>query len=214
MKRKIKYVALAVILLLGGLCFYMEMNFPDDKIVEADMTKEELLREMPEIAISKEELEMGNAVLALSEVQELVKQAGGEGISISQEETKRVLSQCIDESRLTGRLVIYEGDIFFGFDGTDGNGYAYRFSVDGSEPMKKTIIVKEEKNGRVVAKAGYFNENEEISKLTVERDWFAWLRELLKNGYRDNEFFEFRREMRERRKEDAAWKKEESFIRT
>lgn len=132
MKKKIGCIVPAVILLLVGFCLYMEYNFSHYKFTEPNLTNEEILQEMPEIVISEEELKMGKEVLALPEVQEVIKQSEAEGDDmtfLSEKETKRLLAKYAEKGQPAGELLVIEGRIHFVFDVTEEKELAIAFAL-------------------------------------------------------------------------------------
>ncbi|MBQ6948443.1 MAG: hypothetical protein IJN41_02040 [Firmicutes bacterium] len=70
MKKKLLIVFCIVILVIAGFCLYMETHFSMSTVVDVGLSEEKILREMPEIAITENDLAMAEELFAAPEVQE------------------------------------------------------------------------------------------------------------------------------------------------
>ena len=61
MKKKIIWVLLAVLVVIGGYCLYMEYHFDASTVVTTNLSAEQIRSEMPDIAFTEEEGTRGRA---------------------------------------------------------------------------------------------------------------------------------------------------------
>ena len=78
--KKITWIEIVVVLALVAGWFYMEKTESLTIFVKEDMTKEEILAEMPEIAVTEQDEKLEHYVMGLPEVQELLSQPAGGSI--------------------------------------------------------------------------------------------------------------------------------------
>ena len=88
--KKQTWIEIIVIVALAAGWFYMEKTESLTVFVKEDMTKEEILAEMPEIAVTEQDEKLEDYVMGLPEVQELLSQP--DGGSIPNEKKEALLS--------------------------------------------------------------------------------------------------------------------------
>ena len=84
--KKQTWIEILVIAALAAGWFYMEKTESLTIFVKEDMTKEEILAEMPEIAVTEQDEKLEDYVMGLPEVQELLSQPAGGSIPNEKEE--------------------------------------------------------------------------------------------------------------------------------
>ena len=84
--KKQTWIEILVIAALAAGWFYMEKTESLTIFVKEEMTKEEILAEMPEIAITEQDEKLEDYVMGLPEVQELLAQPEGGSIPYEKEE--------------------------------------------------------------------------------------------------------------------------------
>ena len=108
--KKQTWIEILVIAALAAGWFYMEKTESLTVFVKEDMTKEEILAEMPEIAVTEQDEALEDYVMGLPEVQELLAQP--DGGSIPNEKEAALLSD-----------FLVEGDLLAGFNVVDHEVY-------------------------------------------------------------------------------------------
>ena len=192
MKKIMKYIIFAVIILLIGGCVYMESKFSMTQWIKKDLSQEQILKECPEIAITENDHILAKEILGLQEVQMMIEQSreNNKMIYISDEEAEALLTDLIEDGWTMLELACMDNRVSLSWikDG-DKNVY-YTFFADGQYSTQKTIGLYERHfNGTSSVETIYGNFNGVIEKNISERQWFYWLTELIENGYNGNVFF-------------------------
>ena len=178
MKNKIIKVLCVILIFCFCFCIYMERNYSRKHFVEADMTEEEILAEMPEIASSEEDYALEAYILSLPEVQELLENAEEEefGAAFPYEESEVLLADWIPEGWKVMELAAQENRIYVSFINEGVCSRYYSFSPDGSYPMQKTVgIYGKTWRNLIEYKSVYQNANGEITKYVDKNEWFSWV---------------------------------------
>ena len=79
MKKKIILSVLIIALLLTGFCLYMDTHYVVTVLEDVEMTEDEILKEMPEIAMTEADLALKEYVMALPEVKTILAQGESAG---------------------------------------------------------------------------------------------------------------------------------------
>lgn len=177
-KDKIIKVLCVILIFCFCFCIYMERNYSRVRFVEADMTEEEILAEMPEIAISEEDYALEAYILSLPEVQELLENAEEEefGAAFPNEESEVLLADWIPEGWKVMELAAKDNRMYVSFINEGVCSRYYSFSSDGSYPMQKTVgIYRKTWRNLIECKSVYQNTNGEITKYVDKNEWFSWV---------------------------------------
>lgn len=178
-KRALAAVLAAVI--LAGCILYMESHFGVSTLEDMNLSSEQILREMPEIKITQEDIAMGKALLSADEVKEAFQRVGGSeswrGFPIPQDKAAELLEDWIPEGYEVLELTASSHQSLYVSFVKDGQERIYYiFFVDDLYPPIKTIGVY----GRTLfdedaCKAIYENHGGVISKSKFKHLWLAWL---------------------------------------
>jgi len=180
LKQKLRIAAAVVLLIAAGCCLYMETHFTMSTMVETGLSEEKILREMPDIAITEQDLTMVEELFAAQEVQEAfaaLEQSGELGRPVSNAEF--LLADWIPQGYEILELAVSDHkSLYVSFVKEDEQSIYYTFFADGSYPPQKSIGIY----GKTLfhendCKAIYQNLNGEITKLKYRHIWFAWLTE-------------------------------------
>jgi len=179
MKKKLLIVFCIVILVLAGFCLYMETHFSMSTVVDVGLSEEKILREMPEIAITEDDLAMAEELFAAPEVQEAfaaLEESGELGRPVSNADF--LLADWTPEGFAIMELAVSDHQsLYVSFLKEDETQSVYYiFFEDGVYPPQKSIGVY----GRTLfqddaCKAIYQNSNGEITKMKHKHIWFYWL---------------------------------------
>ena len=184
MKKRI-WIPIVILVLLAAFELTMEQRYSIDSIdsVEpTDTTDEEILAEMPEIAISEEDHALEAYVLALPQVQEMLARTSvQDGNSALKSETlpltdaAPLLSDWTQSGWSLSELATICSMVYVTF--TEDNGQTrciYTFSPDGKTPMNKTVGVSPDGHSWHTTFL-YENRGGELTKYASRHQWFAWL---------------------------------------
>lgn len=174
MKKKFILPILLVVLLVIAFCYYKYSHNATWQLVEIEMTDDEILKEMPDIALTEADHALENFVVALPEVQEAVKKSSNsESIEvISSKELASLLQEWISPDRTVTELTVSGNAIFLGFNEGEYKKVYYTFSADGSYQMRKTIGIYEKSDDEIKCKALYETDSEKYKKYVNKRKWF------------------------------------------
>lgn len=181
MKKRIWIPIAIVVLLLVAFELTMEHRYSVDAIVPVDMTDEEILAEMPDIAITEEDHALEAYVLALPQVQEMLVRAGGdseEAETMTQAEVQPVLAGWTQSGWSATELCAFQGVVYVSFREDSGETMCiYTFFPDQTSPMHKTIGVYAGGDAASESNfsAAYENRGGTLSKLVPKHQWFAWI---------------------------------------
>lgn len=183
MKKKLLIAAAVVLLIAVLFCLYMETHFTMSTMVETGLSEKKILREMPDIAITEQDLAMAEELFAAPAVQEAflsLEESGELGCPVSN--AAFLLSDWTPEGFDVMELAVSDHkSLYVSFLKKDeAQSIYYVFFEDGGYPPQKSIGIY----GRTLfhkddCKAIYQNLNGEITKMKHKHIWFAWLTEEL-----------------------------------
>ena len=184
MKKKVILGIVAAVLLLAALELTMEHRFSTKVLVPSDMTDEEILAELPEIAISEDDYALEAYVLALPQVQEMLVRTGGDAgktETLTQSEVQPILAGWTQSGWSATELCAFQGVVYVSFREDSGDTLCiYTFFPDQTSPMCKTIGIYEDgthgSDGN--CSAIYENRGGSLSKQVAKHQWFSWLKDL------------------------------------
>lgn len=187
MKKKLVIAAAAVLLIAVLFCLYMETHFTMSTMVETGLSEEKILREMPEIAITEQDLALEAYVLSLPQVQERLKRTEADGLNdvkmepVPLKEAQVLLSDWTEEGWMATEIAVSQGTlVYVSFSKEDGTANIHcAFFADGSIPQKSIGVYGRTLFHKDDCKAVYQNVNGEITKMKHKHIWFAWLTEEL-----------------------------------
>lgn len=180
MKKKLLLAAAVVLLAAAGFFLYMETHFTTSTMVDAGLSEVKILREMPEIAITEQDLAMAEELFAAPAVQEaffMVEESGVLGHPVS-DAASLLANWTPDGYEILELAVSDHKSLYVSFAKEDEQSIYYIFFEDGRYPPQKSIGIY----GRTLfhkndCKAIYQNLNGEITKMKHKHIWFAWLTE-------------------------------------
>ena len=181
MKKRI-WIPIVILVLLVAFELNMERRYSISTLETADVADEEILAEMPEIAVSEEDHALEAYVLALPQVQEmLVRTSEADGDSALKSEplpltdAAPLLADWTQPGWSLSELATIGSMVYATF--TEDNGQSrciYTFSPDGKTPMNKTIGVSPDGDSWHTT-ALYENRGGELTKYVSRHQWFAWI---------------------------------------
>ena len=171
--KKQTWIEILVIAALAAGWFYMEKTESLTIFVKEDMTKEEILAEMPEIAVTEQDEKLEGYVMGLPEVQELLAQP--EGGSIPYEKEKDILSDFLAEGDLLTGFGVMENAVYLDIEQGEEKRISYTFDGDGIQPMRKIIWVYEQRWDGWRNTAAYEAWGDSYVKRTGKHAWFSWV---------------------------------------
>ena len=173
MKRNAVPLLLVLALAIGGWFAYMENRHASFTLVPAQLTAEEILEELPELAITEADEALQQAVLAMPEMQRGLERTSIQELSLS------AARAALDEFLPADYTQIFELSVTRGttvylsvrhgptkrtswsfFDGTISKNIGLYGAAGEPAPEVKAI---------------YSNDLNGIQKLTSKRLWFSWL---------------------------------------
>lgn len=172
MKKQI-WIEILVIAALAAGWFYMEKTESLTVFVKEDMTKEEILAEMPEIAVTEQDEKLEDYVMGLPEVQELLSQP--DGGSIPNEKEEALLSDFLAEGDLLTGFNVVDHEVYLDIKQGEEKRISYTFDGAGTQPMQKIIWVYEQRWDGWRNTAAYEVWGDSYVKRTGKHAWFSWV---------------------------------------
>ena len=180
MKKKAVYLLLILVLAICGWILYMETHYADSTLTPVQMTEEEILAELPELAITDADEALQQAVLAMPQVQQVLeKTKPGTGISRSLEISHSAAQKALNDFLPSDYSEIFELSVM---DGTT----IYLSVLHG--PTQRTIwqfydgtisktigIYRVHGANTPDLKTIYSNDHNGIQKEVFKPLWFSWL---------------------------------------
>ncbi len=188
MKKTITAASIVLILVLLVFCLIMEIRYQGTALAVSDLSEEEVLKEMPDIAISHKDLEMEQYILNLPEVQAKLDEVRYNQtdelafISFTPAETEILLKNYIPEGYEVTELAVFRNAIYFTFIKGEKESVVYAVSPDGESALQKTIGIYKGSSTRRTCTACYTNDLLGIRKMVPKHIWFGWLKELKKES--------------------------------
>lgn len=171
--KKQTWIAMLVIAALAAGWFNMEKTNSLTVFDKEDMTKEEILAEMPEIAVTEQDEKLEDYVMGLPEVQELLAQP--EGGSIPNEKEEALLSDFLAESDWLTGFGVVDDDVYLDIKQEEEKRISYTFDGAGTQPMRKIISVYEQRWDGRRNTAAYEVWGDSYVKRTGKHAWFSWV---------------------------------------
>lgn len=181
-KKKPWLLSLLAVLILGMISWiaYMEIHYGSSTLVPVRMTEEEILEELPELAMTEQDEALHQAVLSMPQVQRALaetKQPGADAdtLVISHSEAQTALNAFLpDDYTEIFELSVMDGasiylsvlhgpkqrTIWHFYDGTISKTIGVYRVHEGDQPDLKTI---------------YSNNSDGIQKEVWKHLWFSWL---------------------------------------
>ena len=181
MKKRI-WIHIVVLVLLVAFELTMEQRYSINSVEPAETTDEEILAEMPTIAISEEDHALEAYVLALPQVQEMVARTSvQDGDSTPKSETlpltdaAPLLADWTESGWSLSELATIGSIVYVTFVEDHGQSrWIYSFCPDGKTPMTKTIGISPDGDPWNTT-AVFENRGGELTKYISRHQWFAWI---------------------------------------
>ena len=184
MKRNKKLTAILLLVFLGitWSLLYLEAHFGHTLGVLSDMSEEEILAEMPDIAISEKDISMMDELLKSEEIAEaflLAEEKESEMYGFPVEEGEKLLGHWSPEGYEFAALSVSTSNgkyvSFLFLNDVVGDHILYSIDAESVLLQKHIAVYKKDILGAEVS-MGYSNINGQITKTETERIWFDWLR--------------------------------------
>lgn len=173
--KKQTWLEILVVLALVAGWFYMEKTNSLTVFDKEDMTKEEILAEMPEIAVTKKDEALEDYVMGVPEVQELLAQP--DGGKIHNDELEAFLADFLGQEDALVSLSVAEHQVNVNLyvEKDVKKRIFYTFDGAGEQPMQKTIWKYEQRWDGERTTAIYEVCGDTYEKMTGRHDWFSWI---------------------------------------
>lgn len=176
-KRVSTNLVIALLLILLGVEFYMELRHPCDEIVVASKNTEAILRRVPQVKITEEDRAMTEAFSRCGAVRELLESGeSGDLSAVEEPELMALADQYLppeSAAAVVVSAVFYEESSSLYVNWKDGDGHL--FFIEKLGDWSQEDYYKMYSPNR---KAAYENwDNERARKTVVRRRWLAWLRD-------------------------------------
>lgn len=182
MKKKLLWIFLSLLIVVSGYCIYQEAHFHMTTNVPAQMSEAQILKELPDIAISDTDKALRQAILDLPQIQDYLQKASCnpnlESLSIAFSTVQAQLEPHLPEGweKIMELAITAHGRIYFSVSCGPKKAVYYEFSTDDSHPIQKMIgIYHLNHKGQIKNATIYSNTGTVIQKLVEKRIWFAWL---------------------------------------
>ena len=180
MKKKIIWVLLAVLVVIGGYCLYMEYHFDASTVVTTNLSSEQIRSEMPDIAFTEEDDTMVKALLAATEITEafLLAEKNENGVyTLPLQDASELLKTGVPEGFEILELTVTDKNTVYVSFLSSNKRLMYSFDAPLQNKTKTIGIYGKDIFGHQRVKAVYQNQNGEITKYKEKHLWFEWLKE-------------------------------------
>lgn len=183
-RKKVLLIGLIVLLLAVGYCVNKEMHYATYEMVDMQLSKEQIVKECPEILITDTDRALGAFILNRPETEALYAQMEKEGkaVTMPHEDLENMFSEwpMNERDHLSGlTATAYQDHLIFGYycEADKRLYYYYTFAKGQEAPIEKVIAVYKDVMVSAPAelKAIYENREGELRKYIPKRQWFAWL---------------------------------------
>lgn len=178
MKKRI-WIPILIFLLLAAFELVMEHRYSTTVVVPDNVADEEILAEMPEIAVLEEDHALEAYVLALPQVQEMLVRTGDDAAdveTIAQADLVPMLSGWTQADWSASELCVTMGKVYVTFREDSGESQClYTFFPNGESPMTKTIGLSPDGDTRNCTVL-YENRGGELAKYVARHQWFSWIK--------------------------------------
>lgn len=179
MKKRI-WIPIVILVLLVAFELNMERRYSISTLETADVADEEILAEMPEIAISETDGALSAHVLSSPQVQDLLARAGNSRSSeietLPAADTEALLQDWTTPECNGVELCVIPPHVYVSFyRNSPDSACTYTLFPNQESHIIKTIHVYEGTgNSRNCAKV-YENRGGELTKYVSRHQWFAWI---------------------------------------
>lgn len=179
MKKRICCVFLGMLFLVLLCFFYMEFRFGTTTVVSQDKPSERILREMPDIAVTSEEMSMAKALSQTREMEDAFLQAESaenEIYEFPMADAENLLQAYIPQGWNVLELTVLPKGAYLGFSKGEKQSVYYAFDSAGEIHEKAIGVYGKDLFGNRTVKTIYCCRNGQITKLKEKRLWFEWLK--------------------------------------
>lgn len=179
MKKRICCVLIGIFLIVLLCSFYMEFRFGTTTVVSQGISPERILKEMPDIAVTSEEMSMAKALSQTREMEDAFLQAEiseNEIFEFSMADAENLLQTYIPRGWNVLELTVLPKSAYLGFSKGEKRSVYYAFNPTGEIHEKTIGLYGRNLFGNRTVKAIFCNQNGQITKLKEKRLWFEWLK--------------------------------------
>lgn len=179
MKKKLFCVLLVLIAAAVTCLFYLEFHFGKTTFAPLDTPPEQILKEMPDVAVTLDETSMTKALSQTQEVTDAFLRAENVESSVcefSTSEAQILLQAYIPRDWNVLELTVFPRSAYLGFSKGEKRSVYYAFDPAGEIHEKTIGVYGKDLFGNCTVKAIYCNQNGQITKLKEKRLWFEWLK--------------------------------------
>lgn len=179
MKKKLLYVFF--LLFAAAVCWLvsMEFHFGTTTIVPLDISSEQILKEMPDIAVTPEEMSMAKALSQTREMADAFLRAENSENSVYEfptENARNLLQAYIPQGWNALELTTFPKSVYLGLSKGEEQSVYYAFDPAGEIHEKTIGVYGKDLFGNRSVKVIYCNQNGQITKSKENRLWFYWLK--------------------------------------
>lgn len=179
MKKRICCVLIGIFLLVLLCSFYMEFRFGTTTVVPQGISPERILKEMPDIAVTSEEMSMAKALSQTREMEDAFLQAEiseNDIFEFSMADAENLLQTYIPRGWNVLELTVLPKSVYLEFSKGEEQSVYYVFDPTGEIHEKTIGLYGRNLFGNRTVKAIFCNQNGQITKLKEKRLWFEWLK--------------------------------------
>lgn len=179
MKKKLFCVLLVLIAAAVACLFYLEFHFGTTTFAPLDTPPEQILKEMPDVAVTPDETSMTKALSQTQEVTDAFLRAENveSGVcEFSTSEAQILLQAYIPRDWNFLELTVFPRSVYLEFSKGEEQSVYYVFDPTGEIHEKTIGVYGKNLFGNRTVKAIYCNQNGQITKLKEKRLWFEWLK--------------------------------------
>ena len=179
MKKRI-WIPIVIIVLLAAFELNMERRFSLNSLEPTAASTEEILAEMPEIAISETDRALSAHVLSSAQVQDLLARAGNSRSSeietLPAADTEALLQDWTTPECNSTELYVIPPHVYVTFyRNSPDSACTYTLFPNQESHIIKTIHVYEGTGKNRSCTAVYENQDGQLSKSVKKHLWFSWI---------------------------------------
>ena len=177
MKKAVQTILIVISIALIIFLISMEVRFSGSEFRKEAISQESVLKELPDIKISEEDISLKEFVLSLQEVKDIYRCSAGSGFDVYEfpnDTAKTMLKDWIKPGRILYEFSITGSNVNLSFL-HDQKRIDYTFSLEDPSSIYKMIALLEKDQYGTTCNTLYINHNGKIDKLVSKHLCLSWL---------------------------------------
>ena len=179
MKKKTVSMLLVIFLVLVGAVAFLESRSGAVTLAPIAASNQQILREMPDIALTEEDMKMVQELLAAQPIQAALSAASAQEkgtYDFPRQDAEKLLKAYTPEGFEVLELTVLNGLVCVGFQKDGARRIQYVFDANAQHLEKYIALYGKTLEGTPKLKAIYQNTNGTLTKQKEKHLWFQWLK--------------------------------------